>query len=55
MPQLAPVNWLLLFILFWLVIILVSTLIWWTYTTKYSISSTNSISSHSLGPNSWRW
>nr|AHA84994.1 ATP synthase subunit 8 [Lunella aff. cinerea STW-2013] len=59
MPQLAPLNWLFLFFLFWFVVGLSSTLIWWFFDTGYKVSvtvdrkGTNSYSGGSL--KSWDW
>nr|YP_009318339.1 ATP synthase F0 subunit 8 [Angaria delphinus]AOZ71820.1 ATP synthase subunit 8 [Angaria delphinus] len=39
MPQLAPVNWLLLFLFFWFIIGLVSCIIWWSFNSEYKIDS----------------
>nr|ACF04910.1 ATP synthase F0 subunit 8 [Calyptraea chinensis] len=30
MPQLAPLNWFFLYILFWFIVMLMSILIWWS-------------------------
>nr|YP_010536708.1 ATP synthase F0 subunit 8 [Trochus sacellum]UYC29880.1 ATP synthase F0 subunit 8 [Trochus sacellum] len=55
MPQLAPVNWLFLFSLFWLIIALSSTLIWWSFKTEYKLSSL-SASPHKRAPQkTWSW
>nr|APH08700.1 ATP synthase F0 subunit 8 [Pygmaeconus traillii] len=51
MPQLSPLNWILLFILFWLAILLMSILIWWS---KKIMLSTKIL----LAPkawNKWNW
>nr|ARI50087.1 ATP synthase F0 subunit 8 [Tectus virgatus] len=37
MPQLAPVNWLFLFILFWFIIGLISAMVWWNSKLEYKI------------------
>nr|ARI50074.1 ATP synthase F0 subunit 8 [Margarites vorticiferus] len=39
MPQLAPVNWLFLFVLFWSVVALSATLIWWSSKSQYMLES----------------
>nr|YP_005351151.1 ATP synthase F0 subunit 8 [Tegula brunnea]AFB78101.1 ATP synthase F0 subunit 8 [Tegula brunnea] len=58
MPQLAPVNWLLLFFLFWFTVGITSTLIWWSSKTEYSIqgvSSSKNPSVPSTESKSWNW
>nr|YP_010400336.1 ATP synthase F0 subunit 8 [Mancinella alouina]UQS76035.1 ATP synthase F0 subunit 8 [Mancinella alouina] len=30
MPQLSPLNWILLFILFWSAVLSISILLWWS-------------------------
>nr|YP_009417595.1 ATP synthase subunit 8 [Steromphala umbilicaris]AQD17688.1 ATP synthase subunit 8 [Steromphala umbilicaris]AQD17701.1 ATP synthase subunit 8 [Steromphala umbilicaris] len=54
MPQLAPVNWLFLFILFWFVVTLGATLIWWSFKSNYSIPSSTSTQSIPR-TNLWSW
>nr|YP_009434652.1 ATP synthase F0 subunit 8 [Tectus pyramis]ATF29384.1 ATP synthase F0 subunit 8 [Tectus pyramis] len=66
MPQLAPVNWIFLFILFWFVIGIVSVLIWWSFKVEYKIqgmgetgdvtpSINSSWSSANMDLKSWKW
>nr|AEE36848.1 ATP synthase F0 subunit 8 [Haliotis iris] len=56
MPQLAPINWLLLFILFWLTVTIVAVIIWWSYKPNYSISTPTSPSNNTQATNSpWPW
>nr|YP_010281932.1 ATP synthase F0 subunit 8 [Turbo cornutus]UKH51311.1 ATP synthase F0 subunit 8 [Turbo cornutus] len=59
MPQLAPINWLFLFFLFWFVVGLSSTLIWWSFKTEYKIKSINNMNKTSENDNkflkSWNW
>nr|AOV83576.1 ATP synthase subunit 8 [Phasianella australis] len=63
MPQLAPVNWLLLFFLFWFVVGLSSVVIWWSSKNLYSIEGQNTESSEGFvnggvsneNLKSWRW
>nr|YP_009231972.1 ATP synthase F0 subunit 8 [Bolma rugosa]AMA07320.1 ATP synthase F0 subunit 8 [Bolma rugosa] len=59
MPQLAPLNWLFLFFLFWSMVGLSSTLIWWSFKTEYKVQVTESFTSGSENlnkfPKSWDW
>nr|AVN97707.1 ATP synthase F0 subunit 8 [Potamopyrgus antipodarum] len=52
MPQLSPLNWVFLFILFWSSVILVSILIWWS---KKTIFSPDVASKSTLEENKWNW
>nr|YP_010583798.1 ATP synthase F0 subunit 8 [Pteroctopus tetracirrhus]UXN83994.1 ATP synthase F0 subunit 8 [Pteroctopus tetracirrhus] len=36
MPQLSPLNWIMLFILFWFLMSLNSSIMWWNNMNKYS-------------------
>nr|YP_009131218.1 ATP synthase F0 subunit 8 [Nuttallina californica]AIA77067.1 ATP synthase F0 subunit 8 [Nuttallina californica] len=38
MPQLAPMNWILLLILFWTSVIIMSMWLWWMSSKKYALS-----------------
>nr|APH08698.1 ATP synthase F0 subunit 8 [Profundiconus teramachii] len=52
MPQLSPLNWILLFVLFWSAVISVSILIWWsTKVFFYNESMTSAI----MKENKWNW
>nr|YP_009318326.1 ATP synthase F0 subunit 8 [Tegula argyrostoma]AOZ71807.1 ATP synthase subunit 8 [Tegula argyrostoma] len=58
MPQLAPVNWLLLFFLFWFAVGITSTLIWWSFKTEYKIQGVSSPKNSSVPGTefkSWNW
>nr|YP_009231985.1 ATP synthase F0 subunit 8 [Tegula lividomaculata]AMA07346.1 ATP synthase F0 subunit 8 [Tegula lividomaculata] len=58
MPQLAPVNWLLLFFLFWFAVGLVSTVIWWSFKTDYKIqgvSPSKILETSSTNQKAWNW
>nr|AUI11304.1 ATP synthase F0 subunit 8 [Calliostoma zizyphinum] len=56
MPQLAPVNWLFLFLLFWFIIALSSTLIWWSFKAEYSLTTASMPTSFSRpARSSWLW
>nr|ALR49242.1 ATP synthase F0 subunit 8 [Babylonia borneensis] len=52
MPQLSPLNWILLFTLFWTAVLTLSVLIWWT--KKIFFQSETSKHSH-LEENKWNW
>nr|APH08665.1 ATP synthase F0 subunit 8 [Conasprella wakayamaensis] len=52
MPQLSPLNWILLFILFWSTVLTISVLIWWSskvyfQSKAYSVLATKE--------NKWNW
>nr|YP_009740500.1 ATP synthase F0 subunit 8 [Ceratostoma rorifluum]QID03446.1 ATP synthase F0 subunit 8 [Ceratostoma rorifluum] len=53
MPQLSPLNWILLFILFWSAVISMSILIWWS--KKVLFQSGVSKTSKALKENKWNW
>nr|YP_007891045.1 ATP synthase F0 subunit 8 [Sepia pharaonis]AGJ71770.1 ATP synthase F0 subunit 8 [Sepia pharaonis] len=38
MPQLSPINWLFLFILFWLILMINSSIMWWNTTNMYKFN-----------------
>nr|ATZ70430.1 ATP synthase F0 subunit 8 [Conus josephinae] len=53
MPQLSPLNWILLFILFWAAVFSVSVIIWWS---KKIMFSSKSLTYTNLGKeNKWNW
>nr|QTT61111.1 ATP synthase F0 subunit 8 [Anentome sp. YY-2021] len=52
MPQLSPLNWILLFILFWMVILMMSVLVWWFNKNFFYGEKTSLIS---LKENKWNW
>nr|QLH57028.1 ATP synthase F0 subunit 8 [Varioconus equiminaensis] len=53
MPQLSPLNWILLFVLFWAAVLSVSILIWWSSKIMFSSKSSAYIN---LGKeNKWNW
>nr|ALK03388.1 ATP synthase F0 subunit 8 [Lepetodrilus schrolli] len=41
MPQLSPINWLFLFVMFWSVISLATCLLWWMMIVKFSFISSS--------------
>nr|AWH98398.1 ATP synthase F0 subunit 8 [Conus tabidus] len=53
MPQLSPLNWILLFSLFWATVLSVSILIWWS--SKVMFSSSNSGYAGLKKENKWNW
>nr|YP_010583772.1 ATP synthase F0 subunit 8 [Scaeurgus unicirrhus]UXN83968.1 ATP synthase F0 subunit 8 [Scaeurgus unicirrhus] len=42
MPQLSPLNWIMLFTLFWFLMSLNSSIMWWNNTNKYSTTNKKS-------------
>nr|QBK82151.1 ATP synthase F0 subunit 8 [Nassarius acuticostus] len=52
MPQLSPLNWILLFVLFWVAVLTMSVLIWWS--SKVYFQGEN-LSSSPLKENKWNW
>nr|YP_010241781.1 ATP synthase F0 subunit 8 [Varicospira cancellata]QTI82469.1 ATP synthase F0 subunit 8 [Varicospira cancellata] len=52
MPQLSPLNWIFLFLLFWVAVLTVSIMIWWTNKTFFQ---SESMSKTSLKQNKWNW
>nr|YP_010943711.1 ATP synthase F0 subunit 8 [Ennucula tenuis]WLV28181.1 ATP synthase F0 subunit 8 [Ennucula tenuis] len=52
MPQLGPLNWLFLFVLFWSFIVMMTCLIWWMNPQNYyfSVGRNNLKSKHF-----WLW
>nr|QFG38897.1 ATP synthase F0 subunit 8 [Colus islandicus] len=52
MPQLSPLNWILLFTLFWVAILALSVLIWWSSKTLFQGETS---SSNILEENKWNW
>nr|YP_514791.1 ATP synthase F0 subunit 8 [Sepioteuthis lessoniana]AIY61249.1 ATP synthase F0 subunit 8 [Sepioteuthis lessoniana]BAE80057.1 ATP synthetase subunit 8 [Sepioteuthis lessoniana] len=38
MPQLSPINWLFLFTMFWSILIINTSIMWWNNTNLYSIN-----------------
>ncbi|YP_009239888.1 ATP synthase F0 subunit 8 (mitochondrion) [Octopus bimaculoides] len=37
MPQLSPLNWIMLFLLFWFLLLLNSSIMWWNNKNKYNL------------------
>nr|YP_009503319.1 ATP synthase F0 subunit 8 [Leucosyrinx sp. MNHN IM 2013-19304]AXA45387.1 ATP synthase F0 subunit 8 [Leucosyrinx sp. MNHN IM 2013-19304] len=52
MPQLSPLNWILLFLLFWSAVLSLSVLIWWS---KKIFFKGESLTSIALKKNKWNW
>nr|NP_062844.1 ATP synthase F0 subunit 8 [Heterololigo bleekeri]BAA92807.1 ATP synthetase subunit 8 [Heterololigo bleekeri]BAB03656.1 ATP synthase subunit 8 [Heterololigo bleekeri] len=38
MPQLSPINWLFLFTMFWSIMFINTSIMWWNNTNTYSIN-----------------
>nr|YP_010381753.1 ATP synthase F0 subunit 8 [Entemnotrochus adansonianus]UDL72148.1 ATP synthase F0 subunit 8 [Entemnotrochus adansonianus] len=55
MPQLAPINWLFLFMMFWTTVILSSAMLWWAYKVKFSPKTKSATTSLKNSTKSWRW
>nr|YP_010400258.1 ATP synthase F0 subunit 8 [Tenguella granulata]UQS75957.1 ATP synthase F0 subunit 8 [Tenguella granulata] len=53
MPQLSPLNWILLYILFWSAVLSVSILVWWS--SKVLFKSESSASLEDTKENKWNW
>nr|YP_009469107.1 ATP synthase F0 subunit 8 [Charonia lampas]AOY34913.1 ATP synthase F0 subunit 8 [Charonia lampas]AVC55721.1 ATP synthase F0 subunit 8 [Charonia lampas] len=52
MPQLSPLNWIFLFILFWVAVLSLSILIWWSSKVFFQSSTMTSVS---VKENKWNW
>nr|AVW86141.1 ATP synthase F0 subunit 8 [Lepidonotus sp. YZ-2018] len=52
MPHLSPLNWIISPIIFWLLLAMFSSILWWSQTLYFPTLS-SSISSPS--PNKWSW
>nr|UYX79073.1 ATP synthase subunit 8 [Comitas murrawolga] len=52
MPQLSPLNWILLFLLFWSTVLTLSVLIWWFNKVFFKSESLTAIN---LKKNKWNW
>nr|YP_010583759.1 ATP synthase F0 subunit 8 [Bathypolypus sponsalis]UXN83955.1 ATP synthase F0 subunit 8 [Bathypolypus sponsalis] len=46
MPQLSPLNWMFLFSLFWLLIMINSSIMWWNMKNKYLMIQKKNIKKH---------
>nr|ACL99777.1 ATP synthase subunit 8 [Haliotis tuberculata coccinea] len=55
MPQLAPINWLFLFTLFWITIATVAVIIWWSYKPNYTINTPPQSPANPQTTGSWPW
>nr|WMC20803.1 ATP synthase F0 subunit 8 [Chtenopteryx canariensis] len=42
MPQLSPINWMFLFIMFWSIMLINSSIMWWNTNNLYTINKTTS-------------
>uniref|UniRef100_UPI00315C93C4 ATP synthase F0 subunit 8 n=1 Tax=Voluta musica TaxID=3169513 RepID=UPI00315C93C4 len=52
MPQLSPLNWIFLFILFWVSVLSLSVLIWWS---KKTFFKANPVFVSAVKENKWNW
>nr|YP_010936446.1 ATP synthase F0 subunit 8 [Mancinella echinata]WKW54899.1 ATP synthase F0 subunit 8 [Mancinella echinata] len=52
MPQLSPLNWILLFTLFWSAVLCMSVLLWWSSKVYFQGSTPSSSTSQE---NKWNW
>ncbi|YP_009266390.1 ATP synthase F0 subunit 8 (mitochondrion) [Littorina saxatilis] len=52
MPQLSPLNWIFLFIIFWAAVLSMSILIWWSSKIYFS-SKTSEVAP--TKENKWNW
>nr|YP_010983456.1 ATP synthase F0 subunit 8 [Euprotomus aratrum]WOK41623.1 ATP synthase F0 subunit 8 [Euprotomus aratrum] len=52
MPQLSPLNWIFLFLLFWTAVLTMSVLLWWSSKVYYR---SNPSTSATLKGNKWNW
>nr|UVW93481.1 ATP synthase F0 subunit 8 [Rivularia ovum] len=57
MPQLSPLNWILLFLIFWVVVLLVFVLIWWEQKIDFSTMNKGDydVFDVSYSGNKWEW
>nr|YP_010988163.1 ATP synthase F0 subunit 8 [Eunaticina papilla]WOP07005.1 ATP synthase F0 subunit 8 [Eunaticina papilla] len=53
MPQLSPLNWIFLFLLFWVAVLTVSILIWWTKKIHFLVNTSND--NNTIKSNKWNW
>nr|WNO18594.1 ATP synthase F0 subunit 8 [Paralepetopsis sp.] len=56
-PQLGPLNWLVLFFVFWLFVGLFSLVLWWEFDMSFSFSEggVDSVGSGSVLGFGWSW
>nr|YP_010241716.1 ATP synthase F0 subunit 8 [Aporrhais serresiana]QTI82404.1 ATP synthase F0 subunit 8 [Aporrhais serresiana] len=52
MPQLSPLNWIFLFLLFWVAVLSLSIIVWWTNKIYFR---SESLGSHISKENKWNW
>nr|YP_009332116.1 ATP synthase F0 subunit 8 [Californiconus californicus]APH08606.1 ATP synthase F0 subunit 8 [Californiconus californicus] len=52
MPQLSPLNWILLFILFWSAVLAMSVLIWWSNKVFFQGKTSPLVEAKE---NKWNW
>nr|AXA45322.1 ATP synthase F0 subunit 8 [Anguloclavus sp. 2 MNHN IM 2013-9661] len=51
MPQLSPLNWILLFLLFWTTVLTMAVLMWWSKKTMFESGNLTS----NFKKNKWNW
>nr|YP_003204775.1 ATP synthase F0 subunit 8 [Cymbium olla]ACF04869.1 ATP synthase F0 subunit 8 [Cymbium olla] len=51
MPQLSPLNWVFLFMLFWFMISAISVMIWWSSKMNFNLES----GFKDFNENKWNW
>nr|WJK73079.1 ATP synthase F0 subunit 8 [Desbruyeresia cf. marianaensis] len=52
MPQLSPLNWIFLFVLFWVAIFTISVMIWWVKKVYFSPEISKRFE---IKENKWNW
>nr|YP_009420766.1 ATP synthase F0 subunit 8 [Conomurex luhuanus]ASO76830.1 ATP synthase F0 subunit 8 [Conomurex luhuanus] len=52
MPQLSPLNWIFLFLLFWTAVLTMSIILWWSSKVYYRSSTS---ASATFKGNKWNW
>nr|UBI44058.1 ATP synthase F0 subunit 8 [Paratectonatica tigrina] len=52
MPQLSPLNWIFLFLLFWVAVLMISILIWWSKKIYFSTKTPKILN---IKENKWNW
>nr|YP_010852299.1 ATP synthase F0 subunit 8 [Desmaulus extinctorium]WGH72831.1 ATP synthase F0 subunit 8 [Desmaulus extinctorium] len=52
MPQLSPLNWIFLYLLFWFIVMTVSVMIWWS---NNSFFRSGHLNLNDLNKNNWLW
>nr|YP_009340676.1 ATP synthase F0 subunit 8 [Laevipilina antarctica]APQ42965.1 ATP synthase F0 subunit 8 [Laevipilina antarctica] len=55
MPQLSPLSWLFLFVLFWAVVFLVLSLLWWESNQDLSVGLISENKKFKPSESVWYW